>query len=934
MVEGERWGAGSIGQALMKTTNSTQGAQGQRARKTRSVPFWVHLRLLGLAAVTALAPWPVNAQGSDAGLGTGHGLPETLEAIERARVVTRVLYVTAHPDDEPGPVLAWLARGAYAHVALLSLTRGEGGQNALGPEQAPQLGLLRTEELLAAARYYGVRVYFAGAADFGYCKDPEEALRKWGQPVLSNMVRVIRQFRPHIVINNWGGVSSGHCQHQAAGILTPQAVEAAADAKRFPEQIKDSPREWRAGHVLQFPRAALPGSGAARSGAGSPAAEPEPLHLPTNDVSPVWGQTYNEIGVEGYTQHRTQGVEGVRQSAFIRRLRQFQVVQGGPLASGGFSMPLLSLRVFFRAARNSSPRSPNATSFRFSQSLVPLNEALERAREAVTKHNWQKASVDLAAAGSAISEPMGRTTGAADESIPDMLWEMGQVRRRIDHALALAAGARVVATADRGEITPGGTFTVRVETMSRAIVPVKWSEPALEVPPGWTVQRMPPPERRDDQVPRFTVSVPPDARPNGEFLFGIEPWPAPLVRARLRGSLQGYSFEVVQPVTAQRFSTTRVDTLPLVLVPAVTLTPEPPQFVLAQDKPAAQLELRARVRYYGGAAAQVAVGVDVPAGWTAPPPVTLEFAAAGADPSAAGDHLVRFALTPPPGLRPGSYPLRPWARHGGQRYQTSLEPLPTLPTRLWSEPATVTARVFALSVPAGLRVGYIAAENDPIPEALRQIGVQVQLLDEAALAFGDLSRYDAIAVGIRAYELRGDLMRANQRLRDYAAAGGTLVVQYQRGNVWNALRPAPYPASVGERAPGAAPSSAPAHPGGLRPVREARVTDENSPVRLLRPDHPALSFPNKIGPSDFEGWVQERGLYFWDKFDAQYEPLLAMNDPGEMETTGAVVYARVGQGHYVFTGLSLFRQLPAGVPGGYRLLVNLLSLSKTKDDRR
>jgi LmbE family N-acetylglucosaminyl deacetylase len=910
---------------MKKKANLAQRARGRRGPRAESASICVHLRWLLAALLFAVSPAGAqqgNGAGAGAGLGTGHGLAETLEAIERARVVTRVLYVTAHPDDEPGPVLTWLARGAHAEVALLSLTRGEGGQNALGPEQAPQLGLLRTEELLAAARYYGVRVYFAGAADFGYCKNAEEALGVWGQPVLANMVRVVREFRPHIVINNWGGVRTGHCQHQAAGILTPLAAVAAADPQQFPEQITEGLRSWRASHLLQFARGTLP------STAGAPArSAADPVELPTNGVSPLWGQTYTEIGIEGYTQHRTQGVEGVRQSAFIRRLRQLQVAQGGPLGSGGFSMPLFSLRVFFRVARNSSPRSPNVTSFRFSQNLVPLNESLERAREAVAKLNWRKAAVDLAAAGSAISEPMNQTTGGADEHIPDMLWEMEQVRRRIDHALALAAGARVVAVADRGEIVPGGSFTVRVETLSRADVGVKWDEPRLDVPPGWTATRVPPRQRDEDGVPRFTVTVPADAEPNGAFLFGIEPWPAPLVRARLRGSIEGYSFEVVEPVTAQRFSTTRVDTLPLALVPAVTLTPEPRQFVLAERQPPRPLELRARVRHYGAGAAEVTVGVDVPAGWTAPAPVKLQFAAAAGDRSVASDQLVRVTVMPPARLAAGSYELKPWARLGGARYETSLEPLPTLPTRLWSEPATVMARVFDVNVPAGLRVGYIAAENDPIPDSLRQIGVEVELLDEAALAFGDLSRYDAIAVGIRAYELRGDLMRANQRLLDYAAAGGTLVVQYQRGNVWNALRPAPYPASVGERGPGAAAPPAPP-PGAPQPVREARVTDENSPVRLLRPEHPALSTPNKIGPADFEGWVQERGLYLWDKFDPRYEPLLAMNDPGEMEATGAVVYARIGKGHYVFAGLSLFRQLPAGVPGGYRLLVNLLSLSK------
>jgi hypothetical protein len=216
--------------------------------------------------------------------------------------------------------------------------------------------------------------------------------------------------------------------------------------------------------------------------------------------------------------------------------------------------------------------------------------------------------------------------------------------------------------------------------------------------------------------------------------------------------------------------------------------------------------------------------------------------------------------------------------------------------------------VFDVNVPRGLRVGYVAAENDPIPAALRQLGIEVTMLDEVTLAFGDLQRFDAIAIGIRAYELRSDLIRANRRLLDYCAAGGTLVVQYQRDGIWNRMNPAPFPAGM--------------------PDDTLRVSVEDAPVRLMEPAHALLNLPNRITVRDFDGWVQERGLYFWGQFDARYTPLLAMNDPGEKETAGSLVVAQHGRGTYIYTGLSFFRQLPEGVPGAYRLLVNLLSQSK------
>jgi len=298
------------------------------------------------------------------------------------------------------------------------------------------------------------------------------------------------------------------------------------------------------------------------------------------------------------------------------------------------------------------------------------------------------------------------------------------------------------------------------------------------------------------------------------------------------------------------------------------------------------------------------VGLEAPAGWTVETPNVqgpLEFAKGG-------DRLIQFVVTAPAQTAAGAYTLHPFARIDEGTFRTSLEPIPTLPTRNWSESADATVHVLNLVVPAGLRIGYVAAENDTLPEILRQIGIRVDMLDEVALAFGDLSKYDAITVGIRAYELRPDLLRANARLLDYVKRGGTLLVQYQRDFAWNAELPAPFQATM--------------------PEQTSRVTDANSPVRFLAPDDPLLNSPNKITLEDFRGWVQERGLYFWGTFDAKYTPVLGLTDPREAETKGSLVYVRDGKGLYIYTGLSFFRELPAGVPGAYRLFVNLLSQTR------
>jgi hypothetical protein len=295
----------------------------------------------------------------------------------------------------------------------------------------------------------------------------------------------------------------------------------------------------------------------------------------------------------------------------------------------------------------------------------------------------------------------------------------------------------------------------------------------------------------------------------------------------------------------------------------------------------------------------------------------------------AGDRYARLTVTPPLKLGKGNYKITAYAERAAdrargekaERFTTSLEPLPTLPTQLWSEPAQCAVRAFDVNVPPNLRVGYVTAESEPVPESLQRLGIRVDMLDAGALAFGDLSQFNAIVVGVRAYELRPELPGANQRLLDYVSKGGTLVVQYQREFAWDKFQFAPYPAQISPPIPPAK-DGAPQTP---RPL--PRITDENSPVGFLKPDDPLLNTPNKITPEDFKGWVQERGLYFWTQFDPKYTPLLTMNDPGEPALNGGLVYVRSGKGAYIYTGLAFFRQLPEGVPGAYRLFVNLLSAS-------
>lgn len=796
-------------------------------------------------------------------------MPDVLEAIQRARVTTRVLFITAHPDDEAATPLSY---GSHlgADMALLTLTRGEGGQNALGPEQGPQLAVIRTSELLAATRGYGARLYFTRAPDFGYSKTLDETLRIWGDAVLGDMVRVIRTFRPHIIINGWDSTRGGHGNHQASGYLTPRALAAAADPKAFPEQSAEGLKPWRTSLLLQPTRSD----------------DANGWTVPADEISPIWGKTYREMGLEGLANHRSQGLPGFLNAPFLRRSYALARADGGKLDPAVLAVPLSA--------------APGLASAIAAPYLQQADGSLVQARAAALSLNWKECVGHLAAAGLQLVRLREQLTKQPSEQASDAVWELGRVRERIDAALVAAAALHIEAQADRSELVAGETFSVRTEIHSRANLLDGWEPPSLMLPAGWSVTKE---ATEPNGVVRFLVTVPAEAKtPHGSYDWML-PFPPPLVSAQVRAVVGEYAFDASAAVVAQRVTSTRVDTLALTVVPAVTLALEPQQFVVAEGRPPKQLELLARVHSYSTAPAKVKVGVDAPEGWRVDAPTPLEF-------SSPGDQLVRFVAVPPAKVAAGNYALKAWASRDGEKFGTSVEPLPSLPTQLWSEPAVAMVRVFEVTVPEGLRIGYIAAENDPLPATLRQLGVRVELLDPVALAFSDLRPFDAIAIGIRAYELRQDLMRANQRLLDYSAAGGTLVVQYQRENVWTALKPAPYPASMTQPA--------------------ARVTDENSPVRFLVPDHPVLNFPNKITQGDFQGWVQERGLYFWGRFDPRYQPLLAMRDPGEEEANGGLVYARVGKGVYVYTGLAFFRQLPEGVPGAYRLFINLLSQSRAR----
>jgi LmbE family N-acetylglucosaminyl deacetylase len=833
-------------------------------------------RLLLLVVLILVATPRGNAQ-FPAAPGTGPGLPETIEAIDSARVTTRILYITAHPDDESAAVLTYLARGLHADVALLSLTRGEGGQNALGPEQAPQLGLIRTQELLAATRGYGVKLYFTRARDFGYSKTPEETEKIWGEQVTEDMVRIIRAFRPNIVINHWGGVHSGHGHHQASGMLTPKAVALAADpfhkltaepTTALGSHVPADEAPWKTGIILDLDRGD----------------SPKGYILPLDDISALYGKSWREIGLDAFVNHHTQGIAGFLNSPFLRRPVALVPEQGGTLDPAQLAEPLTSL-------------------FTGCKAFADAYQLLGQAHEAALRGDIPLAAHQLADAANDFTDWIGKCGYAVAVNNPSQLQFLADADRsrvRIERALALTAGIRLSAEADARDLAPGNTFHVSARSTCRKQAECVFAPITLDLRSAWQQTAV---EGDSSRGYQFTVTLNPNLPVpfDGNNLLSLLPEPPPLLTARQDVTVLGHKMTLREPVTHIEATTTTVIRVPLRLVPQYTLAVDPKQFIEVLARNHQPFDVFLRVHSYSEKTAKVSVGLDVPDGLKVSAPVEVGFAGIG-------DQYAKFSVTPPAKLDAGNFTITAYAERGGEKFSTSLEPLPSMPTILWSEPAQSVVHAFDINVPGNLRVGYISAEGEPIPDALKRLGITVEMLDTAALEFGDLSKYDAIVVGVRAYELRPELAGANKRLLDYVSNGGTLVVQYNRDFVWDKLLPAPYPAKIGSPTP--------------------RITDEDATVQFLKPDDPLLNRPNKISAADFQNWVQERGLYFWSDFDSRYTSLLSMHDPGEKDLTGGLVYTKYGKGTYIYTGLAFFRELPEGVPGAYRLFVNLLSASK------
>jgi len=867
-------------------------------------------------------PYNVKVQASDTQSALDRGAAGLGQAVRRLGVIGSVLHTGAHPDDEDSGLLAYLARGRQARTAYLSLTRGDGGQNLIGPELYEALGVIRTEELLAARRLDGAGQFFTRAFDFGFSKSKDEALSKWNrEEVLRDMVRVIRTFRPLVIASAWSGPPrDGHGHHQAAGTLTQEAYKAAADPLRFPEQIAEGLPAWKALKLYQ--RTAVRSQNPEGAEPSQSAQVPQPtLVINTGQFDPLFGQSYYEIAIEGRSQHRSQDQGGIE--------RKGPRYSGLKLLDSSVGSPAEEKDIFdgIDASVTGIAKFAGQYASRLKESLAEVQSSADEAKAKFNPFTANALTPIIARGLKRIREIRAglKSTGLSEAELFETDFLLKIKEQDFADALAKSEGVVVDCIAEDEIVTPGQTFNLSISTYANADAKIA----RIEVPmkSGWTITK----EKENSAVTDgrlvaqtdFKVTVGKDAEPSEPYWLkqrrqgdmfapgkggtGVEPLSQPELVAQVELEVAGEKITVAQPAQ-YRFADKALGEIrrDVKIAPAISVNVSPGLLMIPMSSKDVERTVTVTLTNNRKDAASGTLSLAKRFEGTVSPS-KLDFALNRQGEKASFNFVIKVA----PQRRSVRYQLTAIASIDGTNYRRGYQVIayPHTESRLLYKDSVAQAQVLDVKVAPGLKVGYIEGAGDDFANALRRIDVDVQTIDERELATGDLSRYDAIVTGIRAYEVRPDLVANNQRLLEYMRRGGTLIVQYNKGE-YAAGNFAPYPVKMA-RSP-------------------ERVTDEGATVTLLDPASPRFSYPNKIGPRDFEGWVQERGTYFFSEWDTHYKPTVESNDPGEKPKQGAELIAQYGEGTYVYTGIAWFRQLPEGVPGAYRLIANLVSLAKPK----
>jgi LmbE family N-acetylglucosaminyl deacetylase len=787
--------------------------------------------------------------------------PAILQELKSFREMGSVLYIAAHPDDENTLLIGYLARGKNYRTAYLSITRGDGGQNVLGPEFGEKLGVARTQELLAARRLDGGQQFFSRAMDFGFSKDSRETLRIWDQQeVLSDIVRVIREFRPDVVINRFSTQPGGtHGHHTASAVLGLEAFKLAGDPKAFPEQQL---APWQPKRIFM-------------NGRGGNAGD---IRMEISGNDPVLGISFGELAGRSRAMHKTQG------------FGNFGGGGGGGARTESFQL------LAGETATNDILDGVDTTWNR-----VPGGAEIgKQADEIIAKFDPQNpaASVD------ALLALRKNLAGLTTESL------VGEKRKLLDKILQACLGLSVATTVPQAEVVPGEKLNFNFAVNLASGSAVHWKAVRFLA----TGKEIALPDSATSNFNDVAQTLPANTPLTQPYWLREEPTTGMfrVADAKLIGQPENppafpveYVFQVGdqtlvvadEPVQILTNSANleihrKLDVIPpvsLKFASAVELFTPGKMRAVVVEITAARTNLSGTLR------------LEMPDGWQVSP-VEHKFNLA-----AVGDQKeIGFIVTAPANITTAK--IIASAEIGGVRYDNQREEIsyPHIPRQLLQPPASLKVLSLDLAI-RGKKVGYLPGAGDTVAEAIQQMGYEVTLLDVADLTTNRLKEFDAVVIGVRAFNVRSDLAAKMPALFDFVASGGNLIEQYNRPG--NNFKPDGFT------------------PFSLR-LSNDRVTDETAPVTFLAPEHPALNTPNKITSADFDGWIQERGIYFPNQWDEHFTPILACGDPGEAPLKGSLLVAPYGKGHFVYTGIVFFRQLPAGVPGAYRLFANLISLGK------
>ncbi|MGE5277663.1 MAG: PIG-L family deacetylase [Acidobacteriota bacterium] len=858
------------------------------------------LAVLALAACLAPAlPAPGKAPGTELPPPSTGGLAALDPLLQKLTNNRRLLIIGAHPDDENTALLALVSRKLGGEAAYLSLSRGEGGQNLIGEDLGVGLGLIRSQELMAARRLDGARQFFTRAYDFGFTRSLEEALRLWPKDVLlEDATRIARRFRPQVVFSTFTGTErDGHGQHQAAGVIAREVFRSAGDPTAVPQVAAEGLAPWKPSTLLR--------SNWFDDGAG--------FRLPTGDVEPLTGRSYQQIAMASRSLHRSQDM-GRLQPPGPSETGAIWVEGGaGPETKDLFAGVDTRLRSVASEIKDPARRSQAESLLdRVEARAIETRRRLSPASLADAVDPIARMLADLRAARNLVRPGDGAAAALLDEKTAVA-----------EAALAAAAAVTLDAVSEGETACEGESFATTESVWNAGAQAVEVESVSLESPDGWSVPERPEAGRA---VAAGTLSewklkatVPPGAAPTLPYFLarplrgslydwsGVpssvrgEPFQPPPLSAVAILRVAGARIRIAREVT-YRFRDEAVGEIrhPLRVVPRLDVAVDPTLIVWPEDRPTPR-RLEVTLTSNGAAPVSGTVEVAPPPGWPKPEAGAFSLGKKG------DRALVELSLAPAGRPASGRFEVPVEAvASDGKRFSSSIRLIDydhIRPTPL-RRGSAVALTALDLKLPKLSAVGYVRGASDRVPESLSAIGIPVRILTPDDLEHGDLSRFDAVVVGSRAYETDPALPRENARLLDYARGGGLLVVQYQQ-----------YPFIEGGFAPARLEIARP----------HDRVTDEAAKVTALEPRHPILTSPNPIGENDWAGWVQERGLYFAHAWDPSYTALLEMSDPGGPPQRGGLLAASVGKGHYVYTGLAFFRQLPAGVPGAYRLFANLLA---------